>query len=203
MPDCQFHDVFDRPTECPAPEWFCPPPQWSVDPGKRTLRVSPAANSDYWQRTHYGFQADNGHFLFTRTDKPFLLTTHVRFEPAHQYDQAGLMVRLSSSCWLKTSVEYELEDPARLGAVVTNAGYSDWSTQDLSKDTREIWLRIHRQAADYIVEASQDGKAWTQIRMAHLAEDDGKGQVMAGIYACCPKEAGYLAEFSEISMKTL
>lgn len=37
---------------------------------------------------------------------------------------------ISENCWLKTSLEYIPEGPSHLGAVVTNNGYSDWSTQD-------------------------------------------------------------------------
>lgn len=46
--------------------------------------------------------------------------------------QAGLMVLLSPSCWLKTSVEHGGQGrPSQLGVVATNAGYSDWSTMDV------------------------------------------------------------------------
>jgi len=57
----------------------------------------------------------------------FVVTTKVRFFPKHQYDQAGLMIRVDGIHWIKMSVEYELEEPPKLGVVVTNRGYSDWS----------------------------------------------------------------------------
>lgn len=81
-------------------------------------------------------QADSGHALQAEIDSDLEMTTEVRFEPIHQYDQAGLLVRFSPSCWLKTSVEYEPDGPSRLGVVVTNRGYSDSSTQDVSRDRR-------------------------------------------------------------------
>jgi regulation of enolase protein 1 (concanavalin A-like superfamily) len=108
------------------------------------------------------------------------------------------MVRHSPSCWLKTSVEHEPGARGRLGAVVTNHGYSDWSTQPFAGD--EVWLRVRREGADYIVDASEDGQAWEQIRMAHLAEDDGKLGVACGVYACSPKAAGFAAEFSMLEV---
>ena len=111
--------------------WYCEPARWSVDHATGSLRIYPDAETDFWQRTHYGFRVDNGHFLFPPVDGRFVMTTHVRFEPVHQYDQAGLMVRLSPDCWLKTSVEYEPGPTNRLGVVVTNTGYSDWSTQEV------------------------------------------------------------------------
>ena len=194
-----LNSLFIRPADCPAPAWFCEPKRWSVDEG--ALRVEPEAQSDFWQRTHYGFQADNGHFLHTEIRQDFELSVHVRFEPANQYDQAGLMIRLSPDCWLKTSVEYECDEPARLGAVVTNCGFSDWSTQDFPKEAREVWLRIRRTAGAHLVEASLDGKRWTQIRLAHLAEDDGSHPIQVGPYACSPKGSGYVALFDSILLK--
>jgi regulation of enolase protein 1 (concanavalin A-like superfamily) len=82
-------------------------------------------NIDFWQRTHYGFEADNGQILFAPVAGDFVLATQVRFHPVHQYDQAGLMVRVSPSGWLKTSAEYEPIGPSRLAAVVTNDTSSD------------------------------------------------------------------------------
>ncbi|WP_437544205.1 DUF1349 domain-containing protein [Sorangium sp. So ce367] len=92
-----------------------PPARWAVEPERSVLVVEPSAKTDYWQRTHYGFRNDNGPFLFTRAGGDFVMTCHVRFRPAHQYDQAGLMVRIAESCWLKTSVEFEPDGPSRLG----------------------------------------------------------------------------------------
>src|SRR4051812_6491438 len=96
--------------------WRCEPTNWRLDTERQVLRVEPDAETDFWQRTHYGFRVDNGHFLFASVPGPFGLLTRVRFQPAHQYDQAGLMVRLSENCWLKTSVEYEPAATNRLGA---------------------------------------------------------------------------------------
>ena len=64
------------------------------------------------------------------------------------------MVRLSPECWLKTSVEFEPGEPSRLGAVITNHGWSDWSTQDLDPAlARDVAFRVTRRGADYLVEA--------------------------------------------------
>lgn len=169
--------------------WFNEPPRWSLD---GCLRLWPAARSDFWQRTHHDFQADNGHFLYAGWPGDFTLSTRVRFAPAHQYDQAGLMVRFSPGEWLKTSVEYEPEGPARLGAVVTRGGYSDWSTQDFPRDCREVELRVRRERDTFIVDWRAGEVPWTQLRVAHLA---GAGDARAGLYACSPKHEGMAAEF--------
>jgi len=191
---------FDASNLPPALSWFCAPKRWSL--ANSRLIVEPESKTDFWQKTHYGFSADNGHFLHTTIEGDFVLSTRVRFYPRHQYDQAGLMVRFDADHWLKTSVEYELEIPSQLGAVVTNRGYSDWSTQPFPPGVNEIELRITRRGDDYLVqyrlpEAAPD---WTQIRLARLHNPHG-GAIQAGLYACSPVKAGYKAEFDYLRLE--
>ena len=83
-----------------------PPEKFVLQNDCLTIITDP--ETDFWQQTHYGFRADNGHFLYLKVAGDFSVTTRVRFHPAHLYDQAGLMVRVGPSCWIKTSVEYLL-----------------------------------------------------------------------------------------------
>jgi regulation of enolase protein 1 (concanavalin A-like superfamily) len=180
--------------------WHNPPPDWS--PGRDGLVVRTAAGTDFWQGTHYGFRVDNGHLFAAQVEGDFVLETEVVAAPVHQYDQAGLMVRLSERCWLKTSVEAEPGEPSRLGAVVTNAGWSDWSTQDLDPEAaRHVAFRVTRRGADYLVEAATvpDGR-WSQIRLGRLHDDEG-GPVLAGLYACSPKGEGFAATFKRLRVE--
>jgi regulation of enolase protein 1 (concanavalin A-like superfamily) len=181
-------------------QWHCEPASWSLDPATQVLTIEPQAATDFWQRTHYGFRADNGHFLWTAAAQPFQMTVAVILSPRHQYDQGGLMVRLSPDCWLKTSIEYEDGVINRLGAVVTNGGYSDWSTQNVAADVTRFRLRVTRRGADYLAESRLDGGDWTQLRLAHLGEDTGSATVQCGIYACSPKQAGLIARFHDFSL---
>ena len=88
------------------------------------------------------------------------------------------MVRVSDQCWVKTSVEYEIGEPNKLGAVVTNNGYSDWSTQDVGDDFIAYRLRISRVGSDYKIEYFKDSEdTWIQMRLFHLfdlASDSGR-----------------------------
>lgn len=178
--------------------WFNAPRDWFLQ--NESLVIRPAAQTDFWQRTHYGFQNDNGHFLYTEIDGDFTLTTKVQFSPAHQYDQAGLMVRISPDYWIKTSLEFETEEPDRLGAVVTRHGFSDWSTQDVTQNIRELQFRIQRQKNDYIIAYRlSETNPWSQIRVAHL-ENPAQLPVQCGLYACSPIEAGYEARFEYLKI---
>ena len=191
-----FSENFDRAGIDPRLQWLNPPPVWRVDERNSVLVVEPAGNSDFWQRTHYGFRADSGSFLYARLHDDFRMSTRVHLYPRHQYDQAGLMVRISADCWIKISVEHETDQPGVLGAVVTNGGYSDWSTQEFQGGS--IDLQVVRTGADYLVHWREPEQRWRQLRMCHLHEDDGLKPVLAGLYACCPKQAGFVAKFEHL-----
>ncbi|MCZ2157357.1 MAG: DUF1349 domain-containing protein [Bryobacterales bacterium] len=185
--------------------WFNPPTKWRMDKENASLIVEPDGATDFWQRTHYGFSADSGHFLGTDIDGDFTMTTTVRFFPAHQYDQAGLMLRATETCWIKTSVEYEPESSNALGAVVTNDGYSDWSFQPFPAAQDCVRLRLSLVGRDVLVDFSlKEDEDWTPLRIAHLHAPENVS-VKAGIYACSPKGHGFRAEFTEFELlsKTL
>jgi len=176
--------------------WLNPPPV--AHAGPEGLCVETAAHTDLWQGTHYGFRVDNAHALLAEIAGDFQLETWVEFHPRHQYDQAGLLVRLSSDCWLKTSIEFEPDGPSRLGSVVTNGGWSDWATQDVPATLRRAHYRVTRRNGDYLVEFETATDTWTQLRVAHLHDDNGQSRVYAGLYACSPKEAGFRAIFRRL-----
>lgn len=177
-------------------EWFNEPSHWELI--DNSIKAESDEMTDFWQRTQYGFRNDNGHLCYTLLQGNFVMSVDVDSFPINQYDQAGLMVRISPSCWLKTSIEYEGERPAKLGAVVTNSGYSDWSTQDIAPDTRSFRIRIVRTGPDYTVSVWEDD--WRQIRLARLLEDDGMKPVMVGPYLCSPRGDGYRAVFSNLAL---
>lgn len=174
-------------------KWHHEPSNWHLK--NEQLRIFPDANTDFWQKTHYGFQADNGHFLYAIVNGDFVMETNVQCNFKHQYDQAGLMVRVSDQCWIKSSVEFESEEPNRLGAVVTNHGFSDWSTQDVG-DLSDYKLRVIRKGSDYKVEYFKSNN-WIQLRIFHLFDEP---VVMVGIYACSPKEEPFSACFDYLKI---
>ena len=173
--------------------WFNKPAKTRFGAG---LEIFTDEQTDFWQNTHYGFQRDNGHCLFTRRSGDFSLVTQVEFQPQEQYDQCGLMVRLDRLNWIKVSTEYENESCSRLGSVVTNLGYSDWATQDISSDHTEMWYRISKQGNDFLLENSYDGHNWLQLRITHLHESTEQYQV--GVYACSPIGRDYWCRFKQL-----
>ncbi|MFM2028725.1 MAG: hypothetical protein RLZZ339_3442 [Cyanobacteriota bacterium] len=161
--------------------WLNEPTHYRLGNG---LEISTDEKTDFWQNTHYGFQRDDGHCLLMRQVGDFSLMTQVEFQPREKYDQCGLMVRIDSQNWIKVSTEYESEQASRLGSVVTNLGYSDWATQDISSRYREMWYRISKRGSDFLLENSYDGQAWLQMRITHLHKIADDCQI--GVYACSP-----------------
>ena len=124
--------------------WYCPPAQFQIDTETNRLVIKTDAKTDFWQRTHYGFEADNGHFLYREVEGDFEIMTKVHTYPVNRYDQAGLMIRVSKDTWIKTSVEYNPDGPNQLGAVVTNQGFSDWSSQNFTQNKSALYFKIQR-----------------------------------------------------------
>ncbi|MCD6342354.1 MAG: DUF1349 domain-containing protein, partial [Spirochaetaceae bacterium] len=52
---------------------------------------------------------------------------------------------------------------------------------------------------DFLIDSSPDGTIWTQMRIAHL--HSRQRPLNAGIFACSPKNGGFKAEFSELSIE--
>jgi regulation of enolase protein 1 (concanavalin A-like superfamily) len=175
--------------------WFNPPTKFKLGYG---LEILTDEKTDFWQRTHYSFQRDDGHCLFTRLAEDFSLSTHVEFRPQTQYDQCGLMVRINRENWIKVSTEFEDQAHSRLGSVVTNLGYSDWATQDISSTHQEMWYRISRTGSDFILENSSDGQIWLQMRVTHLHQASGALEI--GVYACSPIGKDFWCRFKYLAI---
>jgi uncharacterized protein len=175
--------------------WFNEPAKYQIGSG---LEIFTNEKTDFWQKTHYGFQRDDGHCLFTQQAGDFSLTAHVEFRPQEKYDQCGLMVRLDNQNWIKISTEYEDEHCSRLGSVVTNLGFSDWATQDIPSSHHEMWYRISKNGSDFLLENSYDGQNWLQLRVTHLHQ--AFEQLEIGVYACSPIGKDFWCKFTSLEI---
>ena len=175
--------------------WIREPKKTIIDNEKIEIYTEP--NTDLWQRTYYGFQNDNATVLQTKTkDKYFSFIVKTKFESVHRFDQCGVAIYIDSENWFKASIEYENEDYQRLGSVVTNNGYSDWATQDISASIKEMYYRLSRRESDFLIEYSEDGINFKQMRIFHLFKADD--QIPLGIYACSPEASSFKAVFTDM-----
>lgn len=178
-------------------KWIFPPKVFEVSDDKVVMVTEPG--TDFWQRTYYGFQNDNGPALLLATEEAsFSFMVKTVFNSQNQFDQCGIIIYQDSDNWFKASIEYEDGMIQRLGSVVTNHGYSDWATTDISADIQEMTYRLSRRGSDYCIENSYDGQTFKQMRIFHLFE--GAGEIHFGVYACSPVKAPFTAEFSQIKV---
>lgn len=176
--------------------WFNEPSKFQVHEG---LEIWTDPGTDFWQRTHYGFRNDNGHCLLQDVTGDISLTTQVTFKPQAKYDQCGLVLRLDEDNWIKASTEYISPENSKLGSVVTNLGYSDWATQDISSEVRQLWYRASKRGADVKLDFSLDGEAWQQMRICHLHQPSEK--IAVGVYACSPLENSFWCQFKWLTLE--
>lgn len=179
--------------------------QWTRQPktytiGDQEIRITTEPGTDLWQRTYYGFQNDSAPVLqMTTREMFFSFVVKTEFPGSgHPYDQCGVAMYLDADNWVKASIEYETAEYQRLGSVVTNHGYSDWATTDISADIKSMWYRFSRRESDYCLECSRDGVTYHQMRIFHMWE--GAEEIRFGIYACSPGESSFEAVFSHLAL---
>ena len=177
------------------PEWIRKPEKVTVT--SDTVEIITKSGTDLWQRTYYGFTNDNAPvFQIKTSEKIFSFIVKTKFESSQRFDQCGVAMYLDSDNWFKTSIEYENEEIQRLGSVVTNNGYSDWATTDISSEIKEMWYRFSRRNSDFCIECSYDGKHFKQMRIFHMFH--GANDITFGIYACSPTTGSYKATFTDM-----
>ncbi|MCI9622035.1 MAG: DUF1349 domain-containing protein [Lachnospiraceae bacterium] len=178
-------------------KWTREPREFTIQEDCITITTEPG--TDLWQRTYYGFQNDNAPLLqLTTAEAYFSFVVKTEFASKRRFDQCGIIMYLDSENWLKASIEYENDSFQRLGSVVTNHGYSDWATTDISAEIKSMWYRLSRRESDYCIECSVDGEHFKQMRICHMQE--GAGEIRFGIYACSPEDSSFQASFSNMEI---
>ena len=179
------------------PKWTRQPKSASI--GEKEVEIITERGTDLWARTYYGFQNDNAPVLQIETnEKLFSFVVKTEFESSCRFDQCGVVMYLDSDNWFKASIEFENEKVQRLGSVVTNHGYSDWATTDISSEIKSMWYRFSRRESDFCIECSEDGVIYQQMRIFHMWE--GAGKITYGIYAGSPTEGSFKATFSNMQI---
>ena len=174
-------------------EWLNKPPAWAERDG--TLTVTAGPRTDFWRTTHYGFVRDNGHARLRPWEGDFVAAVKVAGAYRTQYDQAGLMVRVDETTWLKCGVEFV--DGAQQASAVVTRGHSDWSVAPLPGNPPALWLRVTRTGPDVEVRYATDGKRFVLLRLARLTEALAVG---VGPMVAAPDGTGFQATFEGFSL---
>ncbi len=189
-------------------QWINEPKTKQLSQGSLQLKTEP--ETDFWQRSYYGFRKADAPALLFNTQENFSFLVKVAFNYQALFDQAGVIIFIDDDNWFKASIEYENGTFSKLGSVVTNIGYSDWATTDI-KTPEYIWYRLSRRGPDFRIEFSYDGDEFYQMRIFHLhalgetsaemcqgdPSETTNLNIRFGVYACSPTASSFTATFSE------
>jgi uncharacterized protein len=174
--------------------WLNEPPIWRTD--EKTLTLTTGERTDFWQHTFYGFRRDSGHAFLHPVSGDFTVSAVVNGAYEHLYDQAGLMLRIDETRWVKTGIEYT-DGLMHFSVVVTN-GVSDWSVIPLheAKPEHDVHVRLTRHGDAVRIQYAIDGGRWQMARLAPFADADAQ----VGVMACSPERGGFAATFRNIQV---
>ncbi len=193
-------------------KWINEPKLFKIN--NNTLKIVTEPDTDFWQRSYYGFRNDNAPALLLESKTNFSFTSKVSFNYKNRFDQCGVIIYLDSDNWFFGSIEFENNNLSRLGSVVTNKGYSDWATTDIAS-ANSIWYRLSRRGPDFLIEFSTNGTEFKQMRVFHLhclgetSAQMGKLNPPAqtdvsinfGLYACSPTNSSFEAAFDNLKLE--
>ncbi|AZO32598.1 MAG: DUF1349 domain-containing protein [Mesorhizobium sp.] len=171
--------------------WRNPPPHHVFGDG--TLHVRTGKETDFWRETFYGFRRDNGHFLYRPVAGDFSAEVTIKGEYEALYDQAGMMLRLSETHWIKAGIEYT-DGLAYFSVVVTN-DRSDWSLVAIPPDPNGVRIRLTRHAEAIRVQyLDASDSHWKPVRLAYFPTSKS---VDVGMMCCSPQREGFEVTFSD------
>jgi regulation of enolase protein 1 (concanavalin A-like superfamily) len=176
--------------------WYKQPSQWKVDGQKLIITADP--KTDFWQKTHYGYSTDNGHFYYTESVGDFEATVKVTGTYKDLYDQAGLMIRTDSKNWIKSGIEF-VNGGINISAVYTRE-FSDWSVISRTDSPVTIWLKLIRKNDSVELSYSVNGKDFEMQRLGYFPP---KQKAMIGIMAAAPEGKGFSVSFEDFDLKKL
>jgi uncharacterized protein len=174
--------------------WLNPPAQENYEAG--VARIRSKGRTDFWRKTFYGYITDNGHFMHTRVAGDFLFQARVDGNYSQLYDQAGLMVRLDETQWMKCGSE--LVEGKRWASVVFTRDYSDWSTMDDLTQVGPVYWRVVRKKDSIEAQCSKDGEKFLTIRQGYFP---AKVETMVGIMCAAPEGGGFDATFDQLVLE--
>ena len=161
-----------------------------------THHVRTGKETDFWRETFYDFWRDNGHFLYQSVEGDFSAEVTVKGNYEVLYDQAGLMVRLSETHWIKAGIEYT--DGLMYFSVVVTNDASDWSLATIPTDPNGVRIRLTRHAETIRVQYLDAAQGqWKPVRLAYFPPSKA---VDVGMMCCSPQREGFEVIFADFSV---
>ena len=179
-----------------ARAWLRQPSHWNETGDTLTVTVPPG--TDYWRVTHYGFIRDNAPFRYQEQTGNFEAKVRISGIYHELYHQAGLMIRIDQTHWIKAGIEY-VNGKQNLSTVVTRE-FSDWSVLARADNPAFIWLRLQRYHDAVQLSYSTDDQQWSMIRLAFFPP---AVPVKIGMFAAAPGIEPFEVTFDHFSIGAL
>ena len=177
-------------------KWFNEPAQWKITNNSVVLTTD--TQTDFWRTTFYKYIKDNGHFYYQEKEGDFECSVKITGSFAELYDQAGLMIRIDSSQWIKSGVEFA-NGTINISAVFTRV-FSDWSVIALKEAPASVWLKLVRKNDSVELSYSVDGKIYTMQRLGYFPP---KVKAKIGIMAAAPDGKGFSVTLDDFAVKSI
>lgn len=174
-----------------AGEWLNKPLSARIE--DHFLKVVPEKGRDFWKKTFYGFEYEDGAALLADWSNDKAVEVSFQLSSFTElYDQAGILLYHGPGQWIKAGIEINDGIP-QLSAVVTD-GYSDWSLAAVPEWAgEEVTLRASIMKDAVIIRARTRHHAWRTIRVARFPYPAGN---QAGPFACSPTREGLEVTFT-------
>lgn len=162
--------------------------------------IKTSSDTDFWKGTYYGLSYDNAPLVyFEDEEEMWTLSCKATFSSNTFFDQCGFAIYQDSNHWMKSGIEYQSNGFQQLFSVVTNRGFSDWAMWNYDKNKQDMYYRLSRRQADFLLEYSEDGQNFEMMRMFHL--ENANEVVKVGFFASSPGDSSFEAVFTDISLK--
>ena len=177
-------------------KWFHEPRKWTLTKNQLIINTEPV--TDFWRTTFYGYVTDNGHFYYQDQTGDFEAKVKIVGGYRDLYDQAGLMIRIDSTNWIKSGAEF-VNGTVHISAVFTRQ-FSDWSVITLVDSPEAIWLKLVRKNDSIELSYSLNGIAYTLQRLGYFPS---KVKVQIGLMAASPTGKGFGVTFENFEITKL
>ena len=173
--------------------WLNEPKHWQLENGSLICSADP--RTDFWRKTESGTISDNGHFFRRRVRGDFICSVRISGDYHEIFDQAGLMVRLDPTQWVKCGVEL-FEGHPNLSVVFTR-DFSDWSTFKLPDPAGPVWIKLTRKGSTLNILYALNDKQFSLCRSGFIGNAD---ELEVGRMCAAPVGTGFQARFEDFSI---
>jgi len=175
--------------------WLNEPDKWKHKGDD--IKVTCPMETDFWRGTLHGFIKDDAPFYWMYAENDFDARLSLKGKFKYLYDQAGLMLRIDESNWIKLGICH-YRDQLYVSCCFTR-GKSDWSTHRLPKikiDKFHVWAKRKGKVIDCYY--SLDNENWIHIRRGYFSD---KPKIRVGMMCAAPESAGFKVTFSDFLIR--